>query len=242
MKISVLTMFPELFDSFLLSPVVKRAVDKGVLEIEITDIRDFAEGSFRHLDDSPCGGGAGMIMRCDVVIPAIRSVKTDVSHTVILAPAGNTYNQKKAEEYSQLEHLILVCGHYEGMDARIYEEADELLSIGDYVLTGGEPASEIIIDSVARLLKGAIRSSSIEEESFTNGLLEYPQYTRPVSYEGKDVPEVLLSGNHEKIRKWRLKESLRVTKDVRPDLLEKRELTKEEKKLLEEIEEETYDS
>ena len=177
-----------------------------------------------------------MIMRCQPVLDALEECRKENSYTVLFAPSGNVYNQKKVHELTQKEHLILICGHYEGVDARVYEECNELLSIGDYVLSSGVIPSMAVIDSIVRLL-GTIRTESTEDESFESGLLEYPQYTRPAEYKGKKVPDVLLSGNHEKIRLWRMKESLKRTRQVRPDLLENRLLNKEEKKLLEEIEE-----
>ena len=244
MRISVLTMFPQMFDSFLQGPVVQRAVRKGILEIRIVDIKEFAPGSFRHIDDSPFGGGAGMVMRCQPVIDALRSVQeSGGKHCQNAsegdkAAAGRRFDQKTARRYAGLDHLILICGHYEGMDERIYRHVDEQISLGDYILTGGEIAAMAVSDAVIRLLPGAIRGESTSEESFENGLLEYPQYTQPAVYEGEAVPEVLLSGNHEKIRRWRLKESLRKTLELRPDLTEGREFSDEEKELLEEIQKE----
>ena len=238
MKITILTMFPQLFDGFLQSPVVQRAIRRESLELEIVDIKEFAPGSFRHIDDSPFGGGAGMVMRCQPVLDALRYVKGEggpQAVTVALSPAGTVFCQKTARRYKDLDHLIMICGHYEGMDERIYRHADEELSIGDYILTGGEIAAMAVADAVIRLLPGALRDKSTEEESFENGLLEYPQYTQPAVYEGEAVPEVLLSGNHEKIRKWRLKESLRRTLERRPDLLAGRDLTREEEEILREL-------
>ena len=239
MKITFLTIFPQLFDSFLAAPVPQRAVRKGVLELEVVDIRDFSPGSFRHIDDSPFGGGPGMVMRCQPVLDALRSVqKMPPSGAVItaaLSPAGAVFNQKTAHRYAGPDHLILICGHYEGMDERIYRHVDEEVSIGDFILTGGELAAMAAADAVIRLLPGAIRTESTGEESFENGLLEYPQFTQPAVYDGESVPGVLLSGNHEKIRVWRLKESLRKTMLRRPDLLDGRALTEEEAKLLQEI-------
>jgi tRNA (guanine37-N1)-methyltransferase len=269
MKITVLTMFPQLFDGFRGGPVVQRAIRKGILELEIVDIKEFAPGSFRHIDDSPFGGGAGMVMRCQPVLDALRSVKNrsggdgascndeesasrscdygaspscedGTSHiseemTVAMTPAGRSFDQKMAHRLSELAHLILICGHYEGMDERIYRHVDEEISIGDYVLTGGEIAAMVVSDAVIRLLPGALRGESTSEESFENGLLEYPQYTQPAVYEGEAVPEVLTSGNHARIRRWRLKESLRRTLERRPDLLKGRQFTEEELALLEEI-------
>ena len=243
LKVSILTMMPDLFGSFLNGPVLQRAVRKGALSVEVIDIREYAPGSFRHIDDSPFGGGAGMVMRCQPVLDALRACRKlngsagpgdPGSRTVILSPAGTPYTQQKARSYAKLDHLILICGHYEGMDARIYPHADEQVSIGDYVLTGGELAAQVITDSVARLLPGSLRDASTEEESFENGLLEYPQYTQPAVYEGVAVPEVLRSGDHEKIRRWRLQQSLLLTRRVRPDLFARHVLTDEERRLLEE--------
>ena len=220
MRISILTICPEQFGDFKRTPLIARTIENKILELEIIDIREFADGCFRKVDDSPYGGGAGMVLRCQPVLDALDSVRTMRSHTVVLAPVGKTFTQKDSHRLSEKEHLILICGHYEGMDARIYEHADELFSIGDYVLTGGELPAMVITDSVMRLVKGAIKEESIQEESFENGLLEYPQYTRPADYKGQKVPEILLSGNHEAIRKWRGEEALRLTKKFRPDLLQ----------------------
>lgn len=240
MKITFLTIFPQLFDSFLAAPIPQRAVKKGALEIQVVDIRDFSTGSFRHIDDSPFGGGPGMVMRCQPVLDALRAVQKEqardaASVTAALSPAGAVFTQKTAHRFAGLDHLILICGHYEGMDERIYRHVDEEVSIGDFILTGGELAAMAVADAVIRLLPGAIRSESTGEESFENGLLEYPQYTQPAVYEGESVPDVLLSGNHEKIRKWRLKESLRRTLLRRPDLLADRILSAEERQFLDEI-------
>ena len=239
MTISVLTIMPELFGSFLQAPVIARAIRNGVLEVKIIDIREYAPGSFRHIDDSPFGGGAGMVMRCQPVLDALRACNNK-DRTVILSPAGKPYTQKKAHELSSAGHLVLICGHYEGMDARIYPHADEQISIGDYVLTGGEIAAQVIIDSIARLLPGSLRDESTQEESFENGLLEYPQYTQPAVYEGEAVPDVLRSGDHEKIRKWRLQQSLLLTRRMRPDLFEAHVLTEEEKTLLAEADDSSF--
>lgn len=239
MTISVLTIMPELFGSFLQAPVIARAIRNGVLEVKIIDIREYAPGSFRHIDDSPFGGGAGMVMRCQPVLDALRACNNK-DRTVILSPAGKPYTQKKAHELSSAGHLVLICGHYEGMDARIYPHADEQISIGDYVLTGGEIAAQVIIDSIARLLPGSLRAESTQEESFENGLLEYPQYTQPAVYEGEAVPDVLRSGDHEKIRKWRLQQSLLLTRRMRPDLFEAHVLTEEEKALLAEADDSSF--
>ena len=219
MKITILTICPEQFGDFQKTPLISRAVNAGLLELSIIDIRDYAPGSFRHVDDSPYGGGAGMILRCQPVLDALEAVRTPLSHVAILAPIGKPYVQADAHRLAAMEELVLICGHYEGMDARIYPYADEILSIGDYILTGGELPAMVICDSLMRLVEGSMKKESTVEESFEEGLLEYPQYTRPADYKGQKVPEVLLSGDHEAIRKWRQEEALRVTKERRPDLL-----------------------
>ncbi len=232
MRITVLTLFPEYFDSFKLSPVVRRAVEKGICELDIVDIRTFAPGSFRHLDDSPFGGGPGMVMRCQPVLDALASLKSENTHTVLLSPKGSVYSQKKAHELANRQDILLICGHYEGVDARVENHVDEQLSIGDYVLTGGEVAATVVIDSVVRLLKGALRDTATTEESHENGLLEYPQYTQPADFRGEKVPPVLLSGNDKAIRDWRLTQSLLLTRKNRPDLFRKYALSEYEKELL----------
>ena len=240
MKITVLTLFPELFDGIIHTSVIARSREKGIVETEFVQIRDFSKDVHRRVDDTPFGGGAGMVMTCQPVFDALRSVRTENSHVVLLSASGSPYTQKKAHAYARMEHLILLCGHYEGVDERIAEQCDEAVSVGDYVLTGGEPGAIIIMDSVIRLLPGAIRSESTEEESYENGLLEYPQYTHPAVYEGRAVPEILLSGHHENIRKWRLKQSLKRTRERRPDLYEKHVFTKEEKKIAKALGEEGF--
>ena len=222
MRITVLTMFPELFGDFRKSPVLARELDRGRVELKIVDIKEYAPGSFRRIDDSPYGGGAGMILRCQPVLDALKAVRRPESYVVIPAPVGKVFRQADAHRFSAMEDLILICGHYEGLDARIYEHADELISVGDYILTGGELPAMVLIDAAVRLREGALRGESTRDESFENGLLEYPQYTRPADYQGQRVPEILLSGNHEEIRKWRLAESLRLTRKLRPDLLKDR--------------------
>ncbi len=239
MRITVLTMFPEQFTSFRSFPLTARAIASGTLILNILDIKDYADGSFRHIDDSPFGGGAGMILRCEPVFRCLKECRTPHSRVAVFSPAGIPYTQKKAREWSRCEDLILICGHYEGMDERIMEAADERISVGDYVLSGGELPAMTVMDSIIRLLDGTIRKESTTEESFENGLLEYPQYTKPREYEGKCVPSVLLSGHREKIRVWRLKESLRLTMILRPDLLKHRTLSREEEILSEEIRNET---
>ena len=239
MKISILTLFPEFFDGFLTNSIIKRAISKEQVEIEIVNIRDFTTDRYGRVDSAPVGGGAGLIMKCQPVIDCLKSVKTENSHVILLSPRGKTYNQACAREFaSKYEHLILICGHYEGTDERINKYVDELISIGDYILTGGEIGAEIISDSVIRLLDGVIAPESIVDESFENGLLEYPQYSEPFEYDGEYIPDILYSGNHQAIEKWRKKESLRLTKKYRPDLLENYPLSKQEKKLMDELDSE----
>lgn len=219
MKITFLTMFPEMLESFHHSPIVLHAISKDILEEEVIDIRNFARGSYRHIDDSPYGGGAGMILRYDVLHEALASCRTDDSFVILPIPSGNVYTQSLAHAYAEKKHIILICGHYEGVDARIYEECDALITIGDYVLSSGEYACMCIADSLVRLLPGVIKEESTKDESFENALLEYRQYTKPSSYNNKKVPDVLLSGNHECIRQYRKKDALEWTRKYRPDLL-----------------------
>ena len=220
MKITILSVVPEMLSSLQASPIVTHAMQKGILKLEIVDIKEYADGSFRHIDDSPFGGGAGMILRCEPVYKAYRAVCTEGCHTIIPTPVGIPYTQKKAHELCSYEHLVLIAGHYEGLDERIFDLADERICMGDYIVSGGEYACMSITDSIVRLLPGVIRKESIEEESFENGLLEYSQYTKPVEFEGKRVPDVLRSGNHKAIARFRHEDALKKTAMYRPDLLE----------------------
>lgn len=236
MRITVLTIFPEMFDSFLNGPLIVRAREKQLAEIEIADIRKYAGGSFRHIDDSPYGGGAGMIMRAQPVLDALAAVRSENSHVILTAAAGHPYTQKDVRRLAEKDHLILIAGHYEGIDARVYDHVDELISMGDYILSGGEIPVMAVIDSLVRIMAGVIRCESTEDESFENGLLEYPQYTKPRDLNGQTVPEVLLSGNHEKIRQWKHEQSLLWTRKYRPDLLEQYPLSEEDIRFLNEHE------
>ncbi len=220
MRISILTICPEQFDSFRKTPLIDRAVKNGLLQMEIVDMRDFADGCFRKVDDSPYGGGPGMILRCEPVLDALESVRGADSRVILLSPSGKPYQQADAHRLANEEHLIFLCGHYEGMDARVYPYADEQLSIGDYIVTGGELPAMVIVDSLMRLVKGSMKADSIKEESFENGMLEYPQYTRPFDYKGEKVPAVLLSGNHKEIEVWRNEQAKLLTEQNRPDLLQ----------------------
>ena len=219
MKFDVLTLFPEMFKS-LDESIIGRAKEKGLIEINLINIRDFSKNKHKKVDDTPYGGGAGMVMMPDVVYDAYSSVKDDKAKVIYLSPQGKVLNQDKVKELSKENHLILLCGHYEGIDQRVLDEiVDEEISIGDYVLTGGELPAMVLIDSVSRYVQGVLSEDSTNEESFSGNLLEYPQYKRPEEFRGKKVPEVLISGHHENIRKWREEKSLEVTKKKRPDLL-----------------------
>lgn len=240
MKIDLLSIFPEFFTSFLNWSIIGRACEDKKVIINNIDIRQFSENKHKKVDDYTYGGGSGMVMTPEPIFNAINNVKKDHSKVIYLSPQGKTFNQEIAKELSKEKHLIILCGHYEGIDNRIVEEyVDEEISIGDFVLTGGEIPAMIIMDSIIRLLPGVLRSDeSYILDSHYNGLLEYPQYTRPQVYKGFSVPDVLLSGNHKEIEKWRKRESLRTTFLKRPDLLEKKELTKEELEILDEIKKE----
>ena len=238
MKITILTLFPEMFDGFLSNSIIKRAISKGVISFNVVNIRDYTLDKYGRVDSAPIGGGAGLIMKCQPIFDAMNANKTDNAKVLLLSPRGQQYNQAKAHEFAKNnQDLLIICGHYEGIDERINQYVDEQISVGDYILTGGELGSMIIADSVVRLLEGAITEESLHEESFENGLLEYPQYTEPYEFNGQKVPDILYSGNHEAIEKWRKKQSLKLTKELRPDLFDKYEPTKKDQKLLKEIKE-----
>lgn len=220
MKIDVLTIFPKMF-SPLEESLIGKAQKKGLVKINIHDLRDFTTDKHRSVDDRPFGGGPGMVIRIDVIDCAISNLKSKNSKIILLSPQGKVFNQKKAQILSKLDHLILICGHYEGFDERIREHLiDEEISIGDYVLTGGEIPALVVIDATVRLINGVVgKQTSLEHESFSSSRLDYPEYTRPETYKNWSVPEVLLSGDHKKIQSWREKKSLQKTKKNRPDLL-----------------------
>ena len=223
MKFDVLTLFPEMFNP-LKESIIGKAIERDLIDINLINIRDFSKDKHKNVDDTPYGGGAGMVIRPDVVYDACQSVKDDDAKVIYMSPQGKVLNQNKVIELSKEKHLILLCGHYEGIDQRVLDEiVDEEISIGDYVLTGGEIPAMVLIDSVSRYVEGVISEESTSEESFSNdkNLLEYPQYTRPEVFNGVKVPEVLLSGHHENIRRWREEQSLQITKNKRPDLLKK---------------------
>ena len=219
MKIDILTLFPEMFAP-LEHSILKRASENGIIKFNIVNIRDFSKDKHKKCDDYPFGGGAGMLMMVEPLYDAIKSVYKKNAKIIFPSPQGKVFNQEKAKELSKCEHLIFVCGHYEGVDERIFELFPmEEISIGDYVLTGGELASMVIVDSLSRFVDGVISKESLDDESFSNGLLEYPQYTRPAEFKGLKVPEVLLSGNHGEVDKWRKEQSEIITKKKRSDLL-----------------------
>ena len=222
MKIDILTLFPQMFAP-LKESIIGRAVDKKILEINVVDIREFSKDKHKKCDDYPFGGGAGMLMTIQPLYDAIKSVKREKSKLIFPSPQGRLFTQNVAKELSEEEHLVFICGHYEGVDERLFSlfEIDEI-SLGDFVLTGGELPSMVMVDALCRLVDGVLNKESLESESFSNGLLEYPQYTRPSSFMGLDVPEVLLSGNHEEVNKWRAEQSLERTKERRKDLLKKK--------------------
>jgi len=234
MIIKILTLFPEMFDGFLSNSIIKRAIAKGVVEIKIINIRDYTKDRYGRVDSAPVGGGAGLIMKCQPIVDCLKDVLTDDSKTIMLSAKGSTFCQSKAHELAKEKELIFLCGHYEGIDERVNKYIDEQISIGDFILTGGELGSMVISDAIIRLLDGAIANESIQEESFEQGLLEYPQYTEPYDFDGDKIPDILYSGNHQAIAKWRQKQSLNITKNNRPDLFAKYKLTKQDQKLLNE--------
>ena len=220
MKISILSLFPHMFDSLLNESIIKRAIENKKVEIEIIDFRKYSKLSNNQVDDTPYGGGAGVVLRCEPIFDCIDDIKTADSHIVILSPEGTTYNQTIAKRLSKIKHLIIICGHYEGFDERIKSLADEIISIGDFILTGGELPAMMITDSITRLLDGVINKDSLDSESFNENLLDYPVYTKPEAYRGMKVPEILLSGNHQKIDEYRQNERIRITREKRKDLME----------------------
>ena len=235
MKFDVLTLFLQMLEH-LKQSIIGRAVKNNKMEINLINIRDFSKDKHKKVDDTVYGGGAGMLIKPDVVWDAYNSIKSEKSKVIYLTPQGKTLSQGKVEELSKEEHLILLCGHYEGIDQRVLDKiVDEEISIGDYVLTGGEIPAMVLIDSVSRYIDGVLANDSVSEESFANGLLEYPQYTRPEEFLGIKVPEVLQSGHHENIKKWRRKEAIKVTYIKRPELLKIAKLDDEDKKFLEEL-------
>lgn len=245
MQIDILTLFPEMFQGVVKTSILGRAVEKDIVKVNLIDIRDFSTDKHRKVDDYPYGGGSGMVMKPDPIFNAFDELSTSISSdesqkTVFVTPQGRPYNQSKAEKLAELDRLTILCGHYEGVDERVREAlVDEELSIGDYVLTGGELPAMVIMDSVMRLLPGVLGTEqSVQEDSFNNYLLEHPQYTRPRNIRGYQVPDILLSGDHQKVHMWRKKESLKRTAVRRPDLLHKQQLDEQMNKLMNEVWEE----
>lgn len=219
MRIDILTLFPSMFDGVLTESILKRAINDNKIIVNIVDFREYSLDPHKKVDDTPYGGGAGMVLQCQPIFDCVRALKTDDCKVIMMTPSGEVYNQKRAYELSHEKHLIIICGHYEGFDERIRSICDLEISIGDYVLTGGEIPSMVILDSVARLVSGVINNESHENDSFNNNLLDYPTYTKPQEYEGMKVPDVLLSGNHQMIKEYRYQEQLKKTRLLRGDLL-----------------------
>lgn len=222
MKIDILTLFPNMFDGFKSESIIKRAIEKNLVEINIHNIRDYSTDSHKKVDDYSFGGGKGMVLMPQPIFDAVENLRKEESKVILMTPQGIKYDQKRAYDLSKEKHLIIICGHYEGFDERIRSIVDLEISIGDFVLTGGEIPSMVISDSIIRLLDGVIVKESHEFDSFNNNLLDYPVYTQPADFRGMKVPDVLLSGHHANINRWRLEEQLKRTKERRPDLLEKR--------------------
>jgi len=221
MKIDILTLFPNMFNGIFNESIIKRAIDNNLIEINIIDFRKYSNDPHKKVDDTPFGGGAGMVLTCQPIFDAVKDLKKDDSKVILLTPSGKQFKQSIAYNLSNEKHLIIICGHYEGFDERIRTLADIELSIGDYILTGGEIPACVLVDSITRLIPGAINEESHLNDSFNeNYLLDYPTYTKPRVYEGMEVPEVLLSGDHKKIEKWRKQKQIDITKELRPDLLE----------------------
>lgn len=243
MRVDILSLFPEFFSVFTDWSIIGRAIKDNKVIVNNVNIRDFSNNKHKKVDDYPFGGGSGMLMKPEPIFEAINSVKSQNSRIIYLSPQGRKFNQELAKELSREEHLVLLCGHYEGIDNRIIENyIDEEISIGDFVLTGAEIPAMLILDAVIRLLPGVLRSEeSYIDDSHYNGLLEYPQYTRPRVFNGYSVPDILLSGNHKNIKNWREKQSLKITLEKRPDLLEKKDLSSENQKYLNEIQNELND-
>ena len=219
MKIDVLTLFPDMFNGVFDESIIKRALDNNLVEIKVHNIRDYSKDPHKKVDDTPYGGGAGMVLMCQPIFDAVKTLRSDNSKVILLTPSGKLYKQSIALDLSLEKHLIIICGHYEGFDERIKTICDMEISIGDYILTGGEIPCMVLIDSITRLIDGVIRKESYENESFSDNLLDYPTYTKPRIYEGLNVPDVLVNGDHEKIDKWRREQQIKLTENNRPDLL-----------------------
>lgn len=234
MKITILTIFPNLFDTLLNNTIIKRAISKELVSLNIVDIRKYTKDKYNRVDTPPIGGGSGLILKCQPIYDALKDNSSKNTYKILLSPRGTTYNQNKANELLNKKEILIICGNYEGIDERITNFVDEEISIGDYILTGGEIAAIAIADSIIRLIPNTINNESLLDESFENNLLEYPQYTEPLNFKGFLVPEVLLCGNHEIINRYRYKMSLKITKKNRPDLFNKLNLSQNDINLLNE--------
>ncbi|HAV20077.1 MAG TPA: tRNA (guanosine(37)-N1)-methyltransferase TrmD [Firmicutes bacterium] len=232
MKITILTLFPDMFTGFTSQSIIKRAIDKGLVSFYMVNIRDYTTDRYGRVDTPPIGGGAGLVMKAQPFVSALNAVSSEHTHKVLLAPTGKPFTQTEAHRLSNKDELLFACGHYEGIDARVEPYFDEQISLGDFILTGGELGAMVISDAIIRLIPGAIETTSLDLESFDDGLLEYPQYTEPYEFEGEKVPSLLYSGHHEAINKWRRLMRLVTTRELRPDLFAKYKLTKQDKKLL----------
>ena len=235
MKITILTLFEDFFDYFVNTSIIKRAIDKKLVEVEVINFRNYSTDKLKRVDDGPFGGGAGMIIKLQPIVDCLKAIKTENSKVYLLSASGKKYNQQMAHELSTINHLILICGHYEGIDARIENYIDGEICIGDYILTGGEIAAMAVADSIIRLIDGTINNESTKEESFENGLLEYPQYTTPRVYDNIAVPDILFSGNHQEIEKYRFKQSIIKTKENRPELIDINSFSKKQMKWYQEL-------
>ena len=235
MKIDILTIFPDFFDAFLHTSIIKRGIEDGYIDIKTHQLRDYSSLKHNRIDDTPYGGGAGMLMMFPPFFEAIKTLKNEDTYIIMTSPQGKLFDQQKAIELAKKKHILILCGHYEGIDARVEQFVDEEISIGNYVLTGGEMPAMIIADAVSRLVPGVIHEESSETDSLQNGWLKYPQYTKPEQYEGYAVPKVLLSGHHQMIETWRKEQSIRRTLMKRPDLIKGIVLTDEEKKILQKV-------
>ena len=220
MKIDILTLFPEMFEGFINTSIIKRAIEKEIIQVNLINFRDYSPLNNKQVDDTPYGGGAGMILRCEPIFECLDSIDTEDAYIILLSPEGTKYKQDVAKRLKEHKHLIIICGHYEGFDERIKTRVDEVISIGDYILTGGEIPAMAITDSIARLLPDVITKASLDDESFNDNLLDYPTYTKPVEYRGLKVPDVLISGNHKLIDEYRKNMKIEKTKALRPDLME----------------------
>lgn len=242
MRIDILTLFPDFFEQFLKTSVIGRAIAKKIVKVNIINIRDYSQDKNKRVDDYPFGGGNGLIMKCQPIVSALNTIKTKDAKVFLLSAQGEVYKQKKAKEFTKIEHLILICGHYEGVDARILDYIDGEISIGDFILTGGEIPAMLIADSIIRLLEGSINKDSLVEESFEDNLLEYPQYSQPRNFDGKKVPDILFSGNHKAIKIWRDKQKIINTLKKRPDLFSYENLSDEMKSIYAQLDDDSIEN